>query len=250
MRGEDVRRRPARSMASLLGRGREGRRRGGSEQEEEEDEGEGEEARRRPGAGAGGEAGGRCTLCHCPSTHGSGAGRAVEVLGGWGMLMWVPGEGARVGETPPACLTTPPACGDPDVTEAAGLEEKSPVCVTLQQDCTKLQIHITTSSASLPVPFQEGKKWAFKSGPEPGPCRSRLACSSRAGGLETRRRRNKAEPSSRDRCCFSRNRPNPAVPEWASLFVFPPFEAGVTLLECKRAAAVLSSFLSGGDGRQ
>lgn len=43
-------------------------------------------------------------MCHCPSTHGSGAGSAVEVLRGWGMLIWVPGEGARVGETPPACL--------------------------------------------------------------------------------------------------------------------------------------------------
>lgn len=40
------------------------------------------------------------------------------------------------------------------------------------------------------------------------------------------------------------------VPEWASLFVFPPFAAGVKLLERKRAAAALSSFLSGCDGRQ
>lgn len=47
MRGEGVRRRPARSMASVpgpYGCGRQGRRRAGSEQEEEDDEGEGAEA--------------------------------------------------------------------------------------------------------------------------------------------------------------------------------------------------------------
>lgn len=105
MRGEEARRRRRwRDIAGFLGaRGRGTRGRGGSEQDEEEDEGEGEEGRRSE-AGAGGGPGGRRTLCHCPSTHGSGAGSAVEVLGGWGMLMGGPGGGARAGETPPACL--------------------------------------------------------------------------------------------------------------------------------------------------
>lgn len=41
------------------------------------------------------------------------------MLGGWGMLIRVQGEGARVGETPPSCLTTPPPPGDPDLAETA-----------------------------------------------------------------------------------------------------------------------------------
>lgn len=73
----------------------------GSEQEEQQEESQGQEEWWRSAAGEGGEPGDRCTLCHCPSTHGSGAGRAVEELRGWGMLSWVQGEGKRVGEHPP-----------------------------------------------------------------------------------------------------------------------------------------------------
>lgn len=100
-------------MALLRVSGWSSRERGGPEQEEQEEEGDGEEERRRSAAGEGGEPGDRCTLCHCPSTHGSGAGRAVEVLRGWGMLSWVQGRGKRVGETPPDPQSRPPLSGNP-----------------------------------------------------------------------------------------------------------------------------------------
>lgn len=180
MRGEDVRRRPAGSMASSLGRGGQGGGSGGSQQEEEEDEGEGEEARRRREAAAGGEPGGRCTLGHCPSTHASGAGRAVEVLGGGGMLIWLQGAGARVGAAPPACLAAPPLRGDPNLTQAvetcraaAAGAQVPPRWFPIQQLCRKAPpsmgaitslpqtaAHLgrllpptSTSSGALPGPF-------------------------------------------------------------------------------------------------
>lgn len=156
------------------------------------------------------------------------------MLGGWGMLIWVQGEGARVGEAPPACLTAPPVrgpqrqrgCGNlpsscgaggSALAAAAGGEVSRWLYYSAAlQERTGIHKshHLAGNSwerlgtagaegsprdlcrapppppASRPLPqprsrslFQEGEKWAFKSGQGAGPCctaaaESTLPCSS------------------------------------------------------------------------
>lgn len=198
------------------------------------------------------------------------------MLGGWGMLIWVQGEGARAGETPPACLTAPPLSGDPNVTEAAetcraaaateggGGAGGGGAAGGVLQDGAALQEshHLAgndrgrTSAASSRQPPSSSASLrslpkTLKSRPltlDGAPGERTLTCSSWAGGVLQRQLWRADEKS--DRCCFSHNFPNPAsearadVPEAAALAVVPPGEAGVKLLEWKRAAAPLCSVLS------